>query len=75
MALNGQKKQEQDFFCAEGKNALGRSPPQELKEGPRTVPYLLIEIKDKLNILEKLVSEMAHKILGLETKLNNMKSL
>ena len=32
------------FFAEGPKNGLGRSPPQELEEGPRSGPHLLVMI-------------------------------
>ena len=32
------------FFCPKARRAKGQSPPQELKVGPRSGPYLLVNI-------------------------------
>ena len=47
---NGPKQHNKVFFAQMAKKASaeGRSPPQELEEGPRSGLYLLVPIKGKL---------------------------
>ena len=35
------------FFAQRAKKGLGRSPPQELKEGQRSGSHLLVEVKEE----------------------------
>ena len=44
IAKNGPKQHKALYFCPKGKKNLGRSPPQELEVGPRSGPYLLVEL-------------------------------
>ena len=44
----GKKQTQKDIFLPEGQkkaSAEGRSPPQELEEGPRSGPHLLVLVK------------------------------
>ena len=47
----GQKSIKSCFFARRAKKALagGRSPPQELEEGPRSGPYLLLYFKESVH--------------------------
>ena len=37
------------FFARRAKKGLGQSPPQELEEGPRSGPYLLVALNTNTN--------------------------
>ena len=48
---NGQKQHNNLFFWPKGKKSLSQrpSPPQELEVGPRSGPYLLVVLTDRMD--------------------------
>ena len=68
----GQKWYKRLFFCPKGKQkGLGRSPPQELKEGQRSGSHLLVEVKEedeKIEVKKKKKNNDNDNVLKSENK-------
>ena len=58
------------FFARRAKKGLGRSPPQELEEGPCSGPHLLVILKSKVPNIVFVLSTLSivyHRWLGDQT--------